>query len=78
MLSFSFSYPDLIKFHYSARIPLKEGIGGESGGHRGERDGYFMDNSKFLCIILCKSLGGLWDEALGYKQRLNKVKLQNN
>jgi hypothetical protein len=47
MLSFSFSYPDLIKFNYSARIPLKEGTGGESGGDRGEKDGDFMDNSKF-------------------------------
>jgi hypothetical protein len=43
----SISYPDLIKFHYFARISLKVGIGGESRGDRGENDGDFMDNSKF-------------------------------
>jgi hypothetical protein len=43
--SFIISYPDLIKFHYFARIPLQEEIGGESKGNRGETKGDFMDKS---------------------------------
>ncbi len=38
------------------RIPLKEGIGGETRGDRGETEGDFMDNSitVFLISWVCK------------------------
>jgi len=32
-------------------IPLKEGIRGESGGDRGEREGDFTDNFNNLVVI---------------------------
>jgi hypothetical protein len=42
MLSFSISYPDLMKFPCFADIPLREGVEGES---RFRRQGDFTDNS---------------------------------